>query len=73
MTIQRRLLIAKVALVVFGLGMLASAALVVASFVVGVATSEGARLSLLGSGLVPAFLVPVLLLSALITRWRQTT
>jgi hypothetical protein len=72
MAIERKLLIAKVALVVFTFALVASAALsLFASFVMDVSTPEGTRLSQLGSGLVLAFLVPVLLLSALITRWRK--
>jgi hypothetical protein len=72
MTIQRRLLFAKIALAVFGLGLIASAALALfASFVMDVSSPEGIRLSQLGSSLVLAFVMPVLLLSALISRWRN--
>lgn len=71
MKAQRRTQVAKIALVVALLGMLASVTIVIVSLVVGFASPQGTQLSRTGTILTIAFLVPVLILAAQITRWRR--
>jgi hypothetical protein len=70
MSPERILMLTKAALIVFTVALLASVAVVISSFVTGVSTVDGERLSRLGSALVLAFVVPVLVLSATIARRR---
>jgi hypothetical protein len=70
MSPERILMLTKAALIVFTVALLASVAVVISSFVTGVSTVDDERLSRLGSALVLAFVVPVLVLSATIARRR---
>jgi preprotein translocase subunit SecG len=67
----RKLRAAKVALGASLLGLLAAVGLVIASFVAGLGTATGDQLSQTGTVLAIAFLVLVLVLATLVSRWRQ--
>lgn len=73
MTTARKTLLVKLVLVILVIGALVSIAVSISSFVVGVGTDEGARLSSLGSTLTTLFVVPILLVSALVVHWRRKT
>jgi hypothetical protein len=73
MTTAGKALLVKLVLVVLVIGALISIAVIISSFVVGVGTDEGARLSRLGSTLMTLFVVPIFLVTALVVHWRRKT
>ena len=71
MRTERRFQFAKAALVVALVGLLVSVVIVISSLAAGVGTTDGMRLSQIGTSLLIGFLVLVLVLAGLILRWRQ--
>lgn len=73
MVVERKFLVANVALSVSALALLVATGLLITSFVVGVGTAAGETLSLTGSGLTVAFVLAVAMLTMWTIRLRRMT